>query len=406
MTLSMAWRMLRRRPLRTALFVLQFVLAFTMCIIAACYVLQAWFVLRLPLTTLGRDTLGLYLAADREREEAPPDITDRGVVMADLEAIRALPGVKRVAVFYQTAGDVGGDYGVKVILVNDDYLALTGLRPAAARSAGERAQARLEATSGRMTAWITEKLLRRLELAPGQSPTVALPHLELEANIVGVLDGLVAPPLFVIPPLVTEFSRVDEAMLLPLEAWPDIAHLTNGLWVQAEPGQVDATGAAITAWWRAAHPQSGSTLECFSVAAACQDEWRGALTVLTGLGPLAALLLALAAVGFVGTTMLNVDGRRAELATRRAVGADLRALAWQLVLENVLVLALAVGIAAPLAALATLVLTPGARAPGIVVAAALAVAAVLGGLCALLGMAYPLYKLGRDEPAAVLKQAD
>lgn len=396
-TLLLAWQVIRGRRLRTALFAVQFVLALTMSTIAVAYVFQAWWVLRLPQETLGADVMGVYSCAASSEH---PD-TDESIVAADLPGIKSLPGVRRTGVFYQTRATVNGVPGVPLILINEDYLELTGLRPPGGVAA------RLAFDGEEATAWITRRLSRRLGVVKGGEMSLRLARqYAIRARVVAELPSLVAPPVFPFPESVEEFSVVDDVVVLPLSAWPDAKYLTNGLWIQARPGQLDSAGEAVKDWWLTTHPDSSSVLEYFSVEAACREAWEAALVVLKGLAPVAGLLLVLTTVGFVGTVMLNVDSRRAELAVRRALGATLSHLTRQLVVESLLVLTPATAIGALLGTAATVLLTPGARAPGAVFASSMALGLIVGGACGLLGAAYPLYRVGRDDPAAVLKRAE
>jgi putative ABC transport system permease protein len=131
---------------------------------------------------------------------------------------------------------------------------------------------------------------------------------------------------------------------------------------------------------------------------------RGNPVVIAGLGAIAVLILALAAINYVNLAAVRVLRRQREVALRKVLGASMRQIVLQLVAESMLVAMVATGLGLLLAWMALPVFSElvDRKLDGMLSPANVGAGLVLGVLLGALTAAYPAWIAIRIRPSQVL----
>lgn len=344
-TVRFALRRMRRKPGFTALAVSTTALGIG-ATVALFSVVQG--VLLDPLPYRDPGALVALFEGHRPRDVSR-NVANPGNVRAWADA-RALAGVEGIVLAQpRIVSEPGEPREVMSNIVTPGYLDLLGVAPADGTGFTPDAGA----AGGSQVVLTREGWLDLF----GGSPEAVGSTVEINgtaARVVGVLDRVHLP-------------FADGSLLLvgmPLEAMGDqtntgrflnvVGRLAPGVGVESAAQEL----SGIMAGLREAHPEfnAGWTVEVEPLRTVVLGDLRAPLWALLAAG---GLLLLVACVNVANLTLARATERQAEMAVRSALGASGRALARQVVVENLVLAALGGAMGLGLAWVATRLLTPG-----------------------------------------------
>jgi putative ABC transport system permease protein len=312
-------------------------IAFTLAVIV-----NAVFIVSKRVEKMTRDTgmdVANIITAQVWAITADKDIME--MTRADLEALRAMPGVVDATVSHQVplSGGGWGD-GLKTTpgedvemvsaaryTVDDHAIATLGVTLAAGRNfRADEIRYRPANSSQPIDTVIVTRAVATELFPDGQDPIGATvyDHLDRPIQIVGVLERMHGAWV--------GWDKLDNVMLSPeVASGPLVRYI-----VRAEPGQLDTLLPQVeqTLIERDGNRVIRKVQPMSEVAARSYEDDRAMAVVL---GSVVGLLIAITSLGIVGLASFSVKTRTKQIGTRRAVGARKLDIVRYFLLENWLI---------------------------------------------------------------------
>lgn len=347
--LRCAWQMSWKRPGRTILLLLQFLIGTGLLVLGAMAATNAAQEVRVLSRVFGPGVLGCWPAYSRfsevTRNVRPTNLSDVEA-LAELPAVSSLAGVLEryfgmASIVSPVPGEAAAGVGTAppehdlrsfaeplvAYGITPEYLSLFNLELAAGRTFVET-----DYREGEPVALITSALLSLLSngrLDPQSAVGMTLvagnqAETPIYLSIVGVLEPTSLLPGHPIPGVQPQVWQYEPVILVPSRTagvWvaSGEADELSYVWIRVPGSATRQDGEMVASLLESRHP--GSTYEFSLKLEQVLQEWAQTKPILSILVLFALGALALAAFGLSGVTLGTLAQRRAEIGLRRAIGA-------------------------------------------------------------------------------------
>jgi len=327
-----AYHIMQARRLRLSLMVFQFTVGLTVLVIFSFLVYQSLSISRFIQATFGQEHVVGFIPASTKSSSGSLISMDTD----DIAELAVLPGIKDVAICRQAYVKLSDGDQMPIYIINHAYERLTHLRVIERYLSNKKGVAEFDQKG----VFITPETRKRLGQESSPMLSFSLWNEQFTIPLAGVAQPISGWPE-AIGSVINHFKINIPALVISL----DLVHnvnipLNNSIWLVLEAGYDESEIAdTVAKWYNSKYPTH--TAELLSIQNEINRRALDKDPAIWFTGLLSAILLIMSVFGFAGHAMLTMETRQCEWVLRMALGATKHQVISQVMVEIVIVEAVA-----------------------------------------------------------------